>query len=198
MACLRIITNEVFRKTPKHMYDDGVDCIVSSDGLMSFHHYHDDGDLFAFGTLVFAPEISKIFILDIYGFNFHGFADQTEFTDIDGLEENDHAIRRNDLYDVLLDMFPSYQEVRFGVDEFQIAQETYKNNILQQTPILASIFPSLVVSKITREQIPSWAMDVPEIPFLPEIFNVDPYNHRTAFAHFLVFDPVSICIYASD
>jgi hypothetical protein len=135
--------------------------------------------------------------LDIYGLNFHCLSDQNEFTDIDGFEDNDQELSRNELYDVLLEMFPTYQEVRFGVDEFQLAQETYKNNISQQAPVIASIFPSLVVSKIMREEIPSWVMDVPEIPFLPKVFNVDPNNHRTAFTHFNNFDPVSISIHAN-
>jgi hypothetical protein len=180
------------------MYDDGYECIVSSEGFMSFRHYHDDGDLFAFGTLIFAPEISTIFIVDIYGFNFHSFEDQTEFYNMDELEENTHCIDRDTVYDVLSELFPAYTICKFGYDELTTAKDDYLQSLTAQAPILANVLPSLVIKEIARHQLPKWVSEPTLDPFLPPI--TDPSDHRSAFAHFLKLslNPVSAYIDALD
>ena len=180
------------------MYDDGHHCIVYSDGSMSLRHYHDDGDLFIFGTLVFAPEISTIFVVDIYGFNFHSFEHQTEFHSIDEMENNAHAITRQSINDVVLDLFPVYITISYGMGDLDVSRQSFSNSIANKSPILANIFPSLVVSKITHYQLPKWVTNTPHIPFLPEVFELDPNDSRSAFRCFKDIPEVHVYITATD
>lgn len=105
---------------------------------MQLHYYTDDGDIFLFGCVVFAKEIKTIFVTDINGFNFHSFAEQSEFYDIDELENKDHHLKRETLNDILLKMCPAYSVISHGHDELGLAIE----------PALMQLFPSLVVNNI--------------------------------------------------
>lgn len=198
MATIKIITNTVSRKSQKHMGDDGHDCIVSSDGLLRFHHWHEDGDLFAFASVIFAPELSTIFIPEIFGFNFHSFANQSEFYDIQEMEENEHVITRQEFQDVLLGMFPAYNRILYDPDELDTAIDTYKATVAAQAPVLANVFPPLVLAKILREQLPDWVTKHHVTAYLPCRFELDSTDHRSAFRWFLDFSPVSVEIDAID
>lgn len=153
---LFLTTNQVFEKNVEYLYDDGYKLIVSSDGLMRLHHYHDDGDMFLFGNIVFAPEISTVFVFDLYGYNFHSFADQAEFYGMDGLSENEHGVDEIVLNSIFRHAYPQYQYVRYGMGELLDAVNTFRAELLTQTPALSSIFPALVVKKIVDMQTPSW------------------------------------------
>lgn len=182
------------------MYDDGYDCIISSDGLMSFHHYHDDGDLFTFAHLVFAKEIDTIFVVNIYGFNYHSFADEREFFDIDGLDENEHCFAHQDLGNYLMEWYPSYKHVAYGVDNLIVASERYKESISKQAPILANVLPSLAVGAILKNQVPVWTLEneFVQAADIKAMFSLDPENHQAAFGWFHETSPdVSVYIDAS-
>ena len=204
MVSLKIVSNVSSKKTPKGIRDDGYHCIVYSDGLMSLRHYHDDGDIFIFGTLVFAPEISTIFVVDIYGFNFHCFEDQTEFNTIHELETNAHGITRSSINAVILDLFQAFQAfqafttISYGMESLNAARKSYTESIADQSPILANIFPSLVVSKIMNYQLSKWVTENPYIPFRPEVFELDPNDHRSAFKCFKDIPLVRVFIDAID
>ena len=198
MVSLKIVSNVSSKKTPKGIRDDGYHCIVYSDGLMSLRHYHDDGDIFIFGTLVFAPEISTIFVVDIYGFNFHSFEHQTEFHSIDEMETNAHGITRQSINDVVLDLFPVYITISYGMGDLDVSRQSFSNSIANKSPILANIFPSLVVSKIMQYQLSKWITEDPYIPFRPEVFELNPNDHRSAFKCFKDIPLVRVFIDAID
>lgn len=177
MASLKIITNLVSKN---HAHE----CIVSSDGIMRFYHYHNDGDLFAFATLIFAPEISTIFVPEICGFNFHPFGLEAEFDDIEGMEDNDHIISRGQLNDVLLGMFSGYTKVNYGPDKLDTAIDAYKTAVLAQAPILRNLLPSAVVTKLLRDQLPEWVTKEHVTSYLQYKFELDATDCRSAFRWF--------------
>jgi hypothetical protein len=192
---ISLVYNDIFEKEPQGMFDDGYECSIASDGMMMFHHYHDDGDVFMFGRLVFAKEIQTIFVTDIYGFNFHSFADETEFTDMDGLDHNEHCFSQFDFYDFIKDKYPSYTNVVYGGDQLLLAAERYKENISKQAPILANCLPLLAVGTIMKNQVPAWTVEDYYEPInIKDMFSLDPKDYSTARAWFQNLLPLYMII----
>jgi hypothetical protein len=194
MASIKIITNTIARKVPRHFRDDGYDCIVSSDGIMKFHHYHEDGDFFAFARIVFAKEILTIFIPEIFGFNFHNHLEESEFNAIDEMEENMHGYMRDDLEKVIFNMFPGFARIHYGPQELETAIATYKTTLAARVHTLASVFPPLVLAKIVKHHVPTWVATKHTPAHLATMLKLDSSDHRTAFFWFLDFSLVKLKI----
>lgn len=175
MAQLVMTSNDVYEKKPSHMYDHGYKLVVSyPDNVIRIRHYHDDGELFVFGRLIFAPEIKTIFVLDLYGFNYHSFADQAEFYGADGLESNEHCIRIDEISSIILPAFPElYEHVEYGMDELTAAVNEYRGQLIKQTPALAHILPSLLIHKVLQAETPSWVKASYDTMNLKERFYLD-------------------------
>lgn len=148
MASIKIISNTISRRINDH------ECIVSSDGIMKFHSYHKDRHLFAFAHIIFAKEISTIFLPEIFGWkwNFHKQLDESEFSDIDEMD----IFNKEAMESVLFGMFPGYTKIRHGPHELNIAIDAYKTTLATRVHTLASVFPPLVLAKIAKHHVPTW------------------------------------------